>query len=86
MYQNEVFDELYVCYNHHINSLTSQFRVEKMLPISDLDPEEAKVMNKNTCLNLPEAILNQLLPTLRSLIYGAIVDAKQPSMLPEWQR
>ncbi|MFU1721782.1 F0F1 ATP synthase subunit gamma, partial [Bacillus velezensis] len=41
MYQNEVFDELYVCYNHHINSLTSQFRVEKMLPISDLDPEEA---------------------------------------------
>jgi F-type H+-transporting ATPase subunit gamma len=25
MYQNEVFDELYVCYNHHINSLTSQF-------------------------------------------------------------
>lgn len=29
MYQNEVFDELYVCYNHHINSLTSQFRVEK---------------------------------------------------------
>ncbi|MDN6130201.1 MAG: F0F1 ATP synthase subunit gamma, partial [Tetragenococcus halophilus] len=38
MYQNEVFDELYVCYNHHVNSLTSQFRVEKMLPISDLDP------------------------------------------------
>ncbi|BDP61376.1 hypothetical protein EfmJHP38_23140 [Enterococcus faecium] len=29
MYQNEVFDELYVCYNHHINSLTSQFRVRK---------------------------------------------------------
>ena len=24
MYQNEVFDELYVCYNHHVNSLTSQ--------------------------------------------------------------
>ncbi|MGC3318714.1 F0F1 ATP synthase subunit gamma, partial [Enterococcus faecalis] len=20
MYQNEVFDELYVCYNHHVNS------------------------------------------------------------------
>jgi F-type H+-transporting ATPase subunit gamma len=46
MYQNEVFDELYVCYNHHINSLTSQFRVEKMLPISDLDPEEATTFDQ----------------------------------------
>ncbi len=52
MYQNEVFDELYVCYNHHINSLTSQFRVEKMLPISDLDPREAKPFDKNIFLNL----------------------------------
>ena len=26
MYQNELFDELYVCYNHHVNSLTSQLR------------------------------------------------------------
>ena len=33
MYKNELFDELYVCYTHHINSLTSQVRVEKMLPI-----------------------------------------------------
>jgi H(+)-transporting two-sector ATPase len=41
MYQNELFDELYVCYNHHVNSLTSQLRVEQMLPIIDLDPNEA---------------------------------------------
>ena len=41
MYQNELFDELYVCYNHHVNSLTSQMRVEQMLPIIDLDPNEA---------------------------------------------
>ena len=26
MYQNELFDELYVCYNHHVNTLTSQMR------------------------------------------------------------
>ncbi|MGH2202138.1 F0F1 ATP synthase subunit gamma, partial [Enterococcus faecalis] len=25
MYQNEVFDVLYVCYNHHVNSLSIQF-------------------------------------------------------------
>lgn len=30
-----------MCYNHHINSLTSQVRVEKMLPISDIDENEA---------------------------------------------
>ena len=35
MYQNELFDELYVCYNHHVNTLTSQMRVEQMLPIVD---------------------------------------------------
>ena len=32
MYQEGLFDELYVCYNHHVNSLTSQMRVEQMLP------------------------------------------------------
>ncbi|WP_373171240.1 F0F1 ATP synthase subunit gamma [Enterococcus durans] len=78
MYQNEVFDELYVCYNYHINSLTSQFRVEKMLPISDLDPEEATTFEQEYIFEpSKEEILAQLLPQYAdSLIYGAIVDAK----------
>ncbi|MFD2305220.1 F0F1 ATP synthase subunit gamma [Enterococcus termitis] len=78
MYENEVFDELYVCYNHHINSLTSQFRVEKMLPISDLDPEEATTYEQEYILEpSKEAILDNLLPQYaESLIYGAIIDAK----------
>lgn len=78
MYQNEVFDELYVCYNHHINSLTSQFRAEKMLPISDLDPEEATTFEQEYIFEpSKEEILAQLLPQYAdSLIYGAIVDAK----------
>lgn len=78
MYQSEVFDELYVCYNHHINSLTSQFRVEKMLPISDLDPDEATAYEQEYILEpSKEDILDQLLPQYaESLIYGAIIDAK----------
>ena len=78
MYQNEVFDELYVCYNHHINSLTSQFRVEKMLPIMDLNPSEATSYEQEYIFEpSEEEILNQLLPQYaESLIYGAIVDAK----------
>ncbi|WP_373742686.1 F0F1 ATP synthase subunit gamma, partial [Jeotgalibaca porci] len=31
-YRNGEFDELYVCYNHHINAISSEFRAEKMLP------------------------------------------------------
>lgn len=42
MYKSELFDELYVCYNHYVNSLTSQVRVQQMLPIGDLDVEESK--------------------------------------------
>ena len=79
MYQNELFDELYVCYNHHVNTLTSQMRVEQMLPIVDLDPNEA---DEDYSLTFEletgrEEILDQLLPQFaESMIYGAIIDAK----------
>lgn len=78
MYENEVFDELYVCYNHHINSLAAQFRAEKMLPISDLDAGEVKTYELEYILEpSQEAILDKLLPQYaESLIYGAILDAK----------
>lgn len=81
MYQEEIFDELYVCYNHHINSLTAQFRVEKMLPMNEteFDVEETK---KDTVISYilepsREKILEVLLPQYaESLILGAIIDAK----------
>lgn len=79
MYKEELFDELYVCYNHHVNSLTSQVRVQKMLPISDLDEGEAAKEGVTGFELEPnrEAILDQLLPQFtESLIYGAIIDAK----------
>ncbi|EMG34574.1 F0F1 ATP synthase subunit gamma [Streptococcus oralis] len=79
MYQNELFDELYVCYNHHVNTLTSQMRVEQMLPIVDLDPNEADEEYSLT-FELEtgrDEILEQLLPQFaESMIYGAIIDAK----------
>ncbi|GAB6092482.1 F0F1 ATP synthase subunit gamma [Furfurilactobacillus curtus] len=34
MYNNGVFDELYVCYSHFVNRLTSRFRSTRMLPIT----------------------------------------------------
>ena len=79
MYQNELFDELYVCYNHHVNTLTSQMRVEQMLPIVDLDPNEADDSYSLTfeLETSREEILEQLFPQFaESMIYGAIIDAK----------
>ncbi|HHI5401539.1 TPA: F0F1 ATP synthase subunit gamma [Streptococcus pneumoniae] len=79
MYQNELFDKLYVCYNHHVNTLTSQMRVEQMLPIVDLDPNEADEEYSLTfeLETSREEILEQLLPQFaESMIYGAIIDAK----------
>lgn len=79
MFVNEIFDELYVCYNHHVNSLTSQVRVQQMLPISGLVADEAAEEGVTGFELEPNRhdILNQLLPQFtESLIYGAIIDAK----------
>lgn len=77
LYQEEEFDELYVCYNHHVNSLTSEVRMEKMLPIS-FDTTELQTSLETFELEPDrETILDQLLPQYaESLIYGSIVDAK----------
>lgn len=79
MYNNHVFDELHVCYNHHVNSLMSQYRIEQMLPIADLDHEEAEQIEHVNYMLEPsqEAILDALLPQYAECtIYGAIIDAK----------
>lgn len=79
MFVNEIFDELYVCYNHHVNSLTSQVRVQQMLPISDLVADEAAEEGVTGFELEPNRhdILDQLLPQFtESLIYEAIIDAK----------
>jgi F-type H+-transporting ATPase subunit gamma len=81
MYQEEVFDELYVCYNHHINSLTAQFRIEKMLPMNEIE-FDVEVKKENTMVTYilepsREKILEVLIPQYaESLIFGAIIDAK----------
>ncbi|HEM2574513.1 TPA: F0F1 ATP synthase subunit gamma [Streptococcus suis] len=78
MYKNELFDELYVCHNHHVNSLTSQVRVQQMLPVEDLDHNEADGYTATFELEPNrEVILEQLLTQYaESTIYGAILDAK----------
>ncbi|MFD1671251.1 F0F1 ATP synthase subunit gamma [Agrilactobacillus yilanensis] len=77
MYDASVFDELFVCYNHFVNSLSSAFRVEKMLPIVDLDTSEVNEKIDYISDSTPEEALDVILPQYaESLIYGAIIDAK----------
>jgi F-type H+-transporting ATPase subunit gamma len=79
MFDDGVFDELYVCYNHHVNSLSSAFRAEKMLPITDLDTDKVHNTAATEYLADPsvDVALNAILPQYaESLIFGAIMDAK----------
>lgn len=77
-FRNGEYDELYVCYNHHVNALVSEYRAEKMLPLTDLDSHEAKEYEIEYLFEpSKEDILEVLLPQYaQSLIYGAIIDAK----------
>ena len=78
MFRDGEFDEFYVCYNHHVNALLSNYRVEKMLPIIDLDAEEAKEYELDYIFEPNKEIIMDILPPqyAESLIYGAIIDAK----------
>ena len=79
---------MYVCYNHFVNTLTSEFRAEQMLPITaenvgDLENdglEEAKGGQLAPAYDAEpsqDAILEVVLPQYaESLVYGAILDAK----------
>lgn len=85
MFNNEVFDELFVCYNHFVNRISSRFRAEKMLPV---DRETLSTDAANDTPTSPltaeydtepseEEILQVVLPQYaESLVYGAILDAK----------
>lgn len=78
MYLNGVYDELFVCYTHHVNTLTSVFRVESMLPISDIDINHKDTMPKDYIIEPDvDSVLKTVLPQFaKSMIFGAILDAK----------
>ncbi|KRO03577.1 MULTISPECIES: F0F1 ATP synthase subunit gamma [Levilactobacillus] len=85
MFDNEIFDELYVCYNHFVNRITSSFRGEKTLPV-DRETLAGEAVSETPTSNLandyetePSAqeVLDSILPQYaESLVYGAILDAK----------
>lgn len=69
-------DEIKIIYNHHINTLTQQVTIEKLLPIDNL------IIDKKTHINYEfdggkREILDTILPIyIENSIYGMILDSK----------
>lgn len=83
LFDNGVYDELYIFHSHHVNSLTSKVTINKLLPISrDIaskqDIEDAKKDQKEYIVDPSvEVVLQKLVPQyIESLIFGSLMDAK----------
>ncbi|MCF6515769.1 F0F1 ATP synthase subunit gamma [Lactobacillus sp. S2-2] len=90
MFNDGIFSELYVCYSHFVNRVSSEFRSEKLLPMDknsiqeSIDENQAgsEVEVKPLSADYDvepseEEVLNVVLPQYaESLVYGAILDAK----------
>jgi len=91
LYQDQVYDRLYISYSHYVNRISSQDRTEQMLPISadGLRQTEQETGSRTASDGVPlpaseyeiepsdGGMLDMLVPQYaESLIYGAILDAK----------
>ncbi|WP_099974607.1 MULTISPECIES: F0F1 ATP synthase subunit gamma [Lactobacillaceae] len=80
LYQKGEFDEIYVCHNHHVNSLVSKFTKQKLLPLDEAEDatlEEQNIASAYITEPSPEVVLSAIVPQyIECLIFGAIMDAK----------
>lgn len=80
LYQAGSFDEIYVCHNHHVNSLVSRFTNEKLLPLDapqDVTQEEEHIASEYITDPDPDTVLSAIVPQyIECLIFGAMMDAK----------
>ncbi|MCT8140105.1 F0F1 ATP synthase subunit gamma [Anaerobacillus sp. CMMVII] len=75
MFTDEIFDELFVFYNHFVSPIKQDVTETKLLPLTELTSDAATleyIYEPNE-----DVILEQLLPHYaESLIFGALLDAK----------
>lgn len=80
MYQAEMFDEIDICHNHHVNSLVSNFTNQKLLPLTepdDVTTEEQEIATEYITEPNPKAVLSAIVPQyIECLVLGAMMDAK----------
>lgn len=81
MYNNDVFDELQVAYQHFVSRVSNEVTIDQFLPVNtegmEVETNESGIQPEYEFEPSPEQILNVVLPQYaQSLIYGAILDAK----------
>ncbi|WP_099222580.1 F0F1 ATP synthase subunit gamma [Listeria costaricensis] len=78
MFEDGVYDEVFICYNHHINSISSELRKEQLLPLTEFHEEaDEKDLTVYEFEPSEQEILEVLLPQyVESLVFGALLDAK----------
>ncbi|QQK77981.1 F0F1 ATP synthase subunit gamma [Salicibibacter cibarius] len=80
MFEEESIDELYIWYNHFVNTMRQDVTETKLLPLTDLAEQLEETVGATTNYEYEpseNAILERLLPQYsETLIYGALLDAK----------
>ena len=75
-FKTEVFDELYICYNHSVNALQNEFRCEQVLPLVNIESEDELDIDYLIEPEIPDVLDILLSQYAESTIYGTILDAK----------
>lgn len=76
MFEDEIFDELYIHYNHFVSPIKQDVTETRLLPLTELANTQSVNIEYIYEPN-EDVILEQLLPHYaESLIYGSILDAK----------
>lgn len=83
MFEDELFDEVYIHFNHFLSAMSQQVTESKLLPLTNIEGSEGEE-STSPALKLDyiyepdaETILETLLPHYaESLIFGALLDAK----------
>ncbi|MBM7095592.1 MULTISPECIES: ATP synthase F1 subunit gamma [Alteribacter] len=80
MFTDEVFDEIYLHYNHFVSAISQEITETKLLPLTDFDGSEKEASGDTPTYEYEpneEAILEKLLPHYaESLVFGALLDGK----------
>lgn len=79
MYDNEVYDELVIAYQHFASRISNEIEMEQILPVdtTKLNADSNEMSAEYDMNPSPEKILETVLPQYaQSLVYGAILDAK----------
>lgn len=82
MFEDEIFDEVYIHYNHFISAISQRVTETKLLPLTTVQADAEKAEDSPETLDYiyepnADVILEQLLPHYaESLIFGALLDGK----------